>query len=138
MKTELNGANQTKEDEMPIFKGLYKGNGIYWHGKHGYGDETIAYARTIAEYKAKIDARIKNDLEARPAHEKWRTSIGETVNTNQNCATCKWVGNSPVGYKCTYFSHISLPFWTIVEFHPFVTKYDGQNCDAYEREFRPD
>lgn len=85
---------------MAIFKGLYKGNGIYWHGKHGYGDETIAYTRTIAEYKAKIDARIQKDLEIRPDHEKywdtlshqdrtlWRNRVwDESINPDQLSAS---------------------------------------------------
>lgn len=64
---------------MGIFKGLYKGNGIYWHGKHGYGDETIAYTRTISEYKRCIDDRLQRERDARPDYEKyWDTLSHET------------------------------------------------------------
>lgn len=63
---------------MGIFKGLYKGNGIYWHGKHGYGDETVAYTRTIGEYRQRIDTRIQREIELRPDHEKyWDTLTHE-------------------------------------------------------------
>lgn len=85
---------------MPIFKGLYKGNGIYWHGKYGYGDETTAYTRTMSEYKTRIDAKIQQELDAREDHEKywdtlshnertqWRKKIwDEALNPNQLSAS---------------------------------------------------
>jgi hypothetical protein len=63
---------------MPIFKELYKGHGVYWHGKHGYGDETNAYTRTLAEYRTKIDAKLDRERAARPDDEKyWDTLTAE-------------------------------------------------------------
>ena len=66
---------------MAIFKGLYRGNGIYWHGKHGYGDETTAYTHTMAEYKARIDARIQRDLESRPDCDKYWDTLSHEERT---------------------------------------------------------
>jgi len=37
-----------------VFKGLYRGQGIYWHGADGYGDETKVLG-TIADCRAAID-----------------------------------------------------------------------------------
>jgi hypothetical protein len=51
-----------------IFKELYRGHGIYWFGRQGYGDETNPMARTIGEVRARIDAKIAADDAARPAH----------------------------------------------------------------------
>ena len=42
-----------------VFKGLYRGHGIYWHGARGYGDETNAKCDTIAECRERIDCLIK-------------------------------------------------------------------------------
>ena len=41
-----------------IFKSVYRNYGIYWHGKHGYGDETSAWCDTMAEYCKRIDTLI--------------------------------------------------------------------------------
>jgi len=46
---------------MAVFKTLYRGRGIYWHGKRGYGDETTPVADTLAGAKAVID---RNALKA--------------------------------------------------------------------------
>ena len=40
-----------------IFKGLYRGYGVYWHGADGYGDETNAIG-TLADCHARIDRLI--------------------------------------------------------------------------------
>lgn len=64
---------------MSAFKGLYRGHGIYWHGRHGYGDETKAICRTMAEYKAKIDTYVAAELakqqaeDDKPENRHWRT-----------------------------------------------------------------
>jgi hypothetical protein len=41
-----------------IWKETYRNHGIYWHGRQGYGDETIPMFRTMAEMRQAIDARI--------------------------------------------------------------------------------
>lgn len=42
---------------MAIFKGLYRGEGIYWHGKDGYGDELGPCGNgTMQERRDLIDA----------------------------------------------------------------------------------
>lgn len=61
-----------------IFKELYRGSGIYWFGKHGYGDETNPMFRTIGEMRAAIDASIAKQLareeeEMTPADKYWNT-----------------------------------------------------------------
>jgi hypothetical protein len=38
------------------YKETYRGRSIYWHGRLGYGDETRAFAATMREAKAIIDA----------------------------------------------------------------------------------
>jgi len=55
---------------MPIFKGTYRGRGIYWHGPTiGYGDETNGGFSTLAEYRRAIDAA---DVEAHTARPVWQ------------------------------------------------------------------
>jgi len=46
-----------------IFKGLYRGHGIYWHGAAGYGDEANAIG-TLADCHAAID-RLEAQQEQR-------------------------------------------------------------------------
>lgn len=41
---------------MAVFKSLYRGRGIYWHGRDGYGDETNGGHATVASVKSAIDA----------------------------------------------------------------------------------
>lgn len=60
-----------------VFKEVYRGHGIYWHGRNGYGDETNAWTDTIAQYRAKIDARIAAEDESRPAHLKYWDTLGD-------------------------------------------------------------
>ncbi len=60
-----------------VFKGLYRGHGIYWFGSEGYGDETNPTCDTMAEMRAKIDAKIKAEDDARPAHLKHWDTLSE-------------------------------------------------------------
>lgn len=41
-----------------IWKGLYRGQPVYWHPGQGYGNETQVLASSLAAYRAIIDARI--------------------------------------------------------------------------------
>lgn len=54
-----------------IYKETYKGRGIYWHGKAGYGDETNPLYRTIAECRAAIDKIEQRERENRPPELKY-------------------------------------------------------------------
>ncbi len=57
----------------PRFKELYKGHGIYHHGKFGYGDESRTPNNTIHsihQYRQHIEDHITKQQEARPSHEK--------------------------------------------------------------------
>jgi hypothetical protein len=40
-----------------VFKGLYRGHGVYWHGRDGYGDESGAFG-TLDDCHAAIDRLI--------------------------------------------------------------------------------
>lgn len=62
-----------------VFKGLYRGHGIYWHGRNGYGDETNAWVNTMAEARARIDARLAVEEAARPDHLKYWDTLTEDV-----------------------------------------------------------
>lgn len=54
-----------------IFKGLYRGHGIYWHGTSGFGDETNPICKTMTEYKVRIDRKLEEEEARRPAHLKY-------------------------------------------------------------------
>ena len=62
-----------------IFKELYKGRGIYWHGKAGYGDETNPLYRTMKECKQAID-RLEQEEEARKSPE---LKYWDTLSSNE-------------------------------------------------------
>ena len=72
-----------------VFKGLYRGHGIYWFGRHGYGDETNPIANTMAEMRARIDAKLATEDAARPDHLKyWDTlSTAERDKWRRLCQT---------------------------------------------------
>ncbi len=60
-----------------IFKGLYKNHGVYWFGKHGYGDETNPQYKTIKEMRLAIDAKLQAEQAARPEHLKYWDTLNE-------------------------------------------------------------
>lgn len=58
----------------PIHKETYNGQGIYWHGRNYYGDETNIVGNSIAEVRAWIDRKLAKEKEDRPEHLKhWDT-----------------------------------------------------------------
>lgn len=54
-----------------IHKQTYKGRGIYWHGKAGYGDETTPLYHTIGECREAIDRLEAEELANRPPELKY-------------------------------------------------------------------
>lgn len=94
----------------PIFKGLYRGHGIYRHGDSGYGDETNALCKTVAVYKARIDRKLQEEEASKPAclrywntlphgeRERWRKlSIGSELSAPE-LAYANFVGQEVI--KC--------------------------------------
>ena len=63
-----------------IFKGLYRGHGIYWFGQHGYGDETNPQYETLGAMRQAIDAKIAEEASRPvPAHESYWASLSEST-----------------------------------------------------------
>lgn len=60
---------------MALFKGLYRGRGVYWHGALGWGDESKASFRTRAEMHAAIDAEDIRQVVLRAPQVKYWNSL---------------------------------------------------------------
>lgn len=58
-----------------IYKRTYRGRGIYWYPGWGYGDETQAFAPTIAECQARIDLLLAEEERNKPEHLKYWDSL---------------------------------------------------------------
>lgn len=72
-----------------IFKGLYKGRGIYYYPGRGYGDESTPNFRKLSEMKAAIDSFIAaENAKPIPPHEAyWLTlSSQERDKWRQKCS----------------------------------------------------
>lgn len=67
-----------RSSRNPVFKGLYRGYGIYWHGGKNYGDETQVLATSIRAMQEKIDAHVAA-LEAQktPEEKYWDSLTSE-------------------------------------------------------------
>lgn len=65
-----------------IWKTTYRGYGVYWHGSHGYGDETRPYdppCRSLPKARARIDATIEaSRVPPTPAEAHW-SGLSETL-----------------------------------------------------------
>lgn len=62
-----------------VFKEVYRGHGIYWFGKHGFGDETNPAYSTQNEMRRAIDAHLAAEsAKPVPAHEAYWASLSES------------------------------------------------------------
>lgn len=64
-----------------IYKVTYRGRAIYWHPGHGYGDETLVIAPTLAECRAKIDESLERAERERPDHLKYWDTLSPNERT---------------------------------------------------------